>query len=366
MRGLESTVGLLLVIAAGAVAVAVGGCGGSSSAPSDAGADASSAATLACAAEEHALCELRSSCSMGYLINLSYADEPTCESRGLATCIAATEAKGSANTVAHVQGCAAAYPMESCSDYIDGNPVMACVPPAGTLQTGAACGASGQCASTFCAVPQYQVCGTCQPLPAAGASCQVAADCGRNMACATPTGATSGKCSPYAAMGAACLTGAQPCSASLVCVGDDETTGAMGTCQAAVATMGGACDGTRKTMPSCYADIGLVCIPSAKGSAVGTCQAIQLAAAGSPCGDLGSAPITGFAECTGGGLCAKPLTDAGTAATSGTCVAPAADGAACSTDPTSGPPCLPPAKCVVSADGGTAGTCTVADATKCM
>jgi hypothetical protein len=145
-------------------------------------------------------------------------------------------------------------------------------------------------------------------------------------------------------------------------VGDDETAGTMGTCQKAGAAVGAACDGSRKTMASCDNDLGLVCIPTAKGSAVGTCQKITLVADGATCGAIGSMPITGFAECQAGGACIKGA-DGGT---TGICMAPAADGAACDSDPTKGPPCLSPAKCLPTADGGTAGTCTVPDATKCM
>ena len=71
---------------------------------------------------------------------------------------------------------------------------------------------------------------------------------------------------------------------------------------------------------------GLVCIPSAKGSGAGTCQTITLAMPGEPCGDVGSNPITAYAECQTG-FCQK----ASTTATNGTCVANIADEAACST-----------------------------------
>jgi hypothetical protein len=195
----------------------------------------------------------------------------------------------------------------------------------------------------------------------AGATCLVDADCGRGLDCAIPTGATMGTCVAYGAANAACLTGSLPCAAGLACVGDDETTGVKGTCEPQGAVLDAACDADRKAAANCYGDLGLVCIPAKKGSGVGTCQSITLAAAGSPCGDIGSDPITGYAECAAGGLCKK----ASATATSGTCVAPAADGAPCDSNPLNGPPCLPPAKCVATADGGTAGTCVVPDAPKC-
>jgi hypothetical protein len=358
-------------VVAGALGLA--GCSSSSSgaaATPDGGQDSATAsdggaAAKACADQANALCTLRSTCS-SFNIALNFPDESSCETRVAAECVANLGAAGTGQTPAGVEACAAAYPGETCTNYFDGNPVTACVPPAGTGKTGAPCGASAQCASTFCAISEYQVCGTCQPLPVAGATCQVQADCGRDLACAVPANATSGKCAAWGASGGACLTGVAPCGYGLACVGDDVSTMAMGTCQASGETVGAACDGKRATAANCNGALGLTCIPTAKGSAVGTCQKIQLVTAGTACGNIGAAPITGVADCTGGGLCAKPLTDAGTPATMGVCVAPADDGAACDSDPTKGPPCLSPAKCVPSAAGGTAGTCTVPDATKCM
>ncbi len=323
------------------------------------------AGAMACADQAHAVCTLRSTCS-SFNTSLTYVSEASCESRTAAECVANLSATGTGQTTAHIEACATAYPGETCTSFFEGNPVTACVPPAGTLATGAACGAPAQCASTFCAISQYQVCGTCQPLPVAGATCQVEADCGRDLTCAVPTGATSGKCAAWGASGAACLTGVAPCGYGLACVGDVVATMTMGTCQASGETVGTACDSQRKTAASCNGTLGLVCIPTAKGSGVGTCQKAQLVAAGAACGDIGAAPITGYAECEAGGLCARALTDAGTPVAMGVCVGPAADGLACDSDPTKGPPCLSPAKCVPSAAGGTAGTCTLPDATKCM
>lgn len=367
MRLMKMTRGFVVFggLAVAFAALGAAGCSGSSGGGSGGTeADASGADEAACNAEAQAVCTLRSSCSNTYAIDKNYGSTGVCQTRTAANCVASLAASGSGQSASKVQACTSAYPSESCTEFLDGNPATACVPPAGTGQTGSACAFSAQCASTFCAVSQNQVCGTCQPLPPPGAPCQVAADCGRNLACAVPAGATTGACSTYAAQGASCLTGKQVCAAGLVCVGDDPTKSTMGTCQASGTSVGAACDATRKTMPSCNTDKGLVCIPSKKGSALGTCQNIQLVAAGAACGDMGSAPITGFADCSGGGACIKQPTDGGTA-TTGTCVAPAADGAACDSDPTKGPPCLSPAKCVPTADGGTAGTCTLANAAAC-
>ncbi|HEX4516333.1 MAG TPA: hypothetical protein VH054_22450 [Polyangiaceae bacterium] len=339
---------------------------GTDASTGDAGGD-SGDPTKACNDEATALCGLRDSCSPGYDIMLVYGSTPTCVSRVAQACIGALSAKGTGNDASLVETCAGAYPSETCTSFFDGDPVAACVPTAGTLATGAACGASAQCASTYCAVTSTTVCGTCQPLPAAGTACQMQADCGRDLACATPTlavgdaGVPAPKCAAFVASGGSCLTGYQPCQAGLSCVGDDEATMKNGTCQTSGATVGAACDGTRKTAPGCFADLGLVCIPTAKGSAVGTCKNIQIVSTGATCGAIGSMPITGFAVCGASGLCKK----AASTDTNGTCVAAAADGAACDSDPANGPPCLSPAKCV-STGSGTAGTCTPPNASTCM
>jgi hypothetical protein len=350
--------------------------GGNHDSSTDAKADAAEASvgptgTKACADEAAALCELRNSCAPGsYDIKLDFGGEATCQSRTAQTCVNALDAKGTGNTSAKVEACAAAYPSEMCPDFFDSNPVTACVPPAGSLANGEACGASAQCASTYCAVTQYTVCGTCQKLPVVGATCQVQADCGRDLACATPTVAvgdagvpTSGQCALWVGLGGSCLTGFNPCQTGNSCMGDDEATMTMGTCIPAGQMVGVACDSSRKTLASCDGDIGLVCVPSAKGTTVGTCMTVSLVGAGATCGDIGAAPITGFANCMTSGLCKKSApTD-----TAGTCVSAAADGAPCDNDPSIGPPCLNPSKCVVPAgSSGTAGTCTVPNAATCM
>jgi hypothetical protein len=357
--------GLLFTLAA--CSGSSGGTSGGSPGDGGSGEGGGTSAMHACTDSAHASCTKRDTCSLGGYVNDStYGSESACESRTVPTCLDGLGAKGTGQTPAKIEDCVAAYASSyACADYFDNNPPTACVPPAGTLATGAACGASAQCASTYCATGQYAVCGTCQPLPAAGAPCQGNADCGRDLACVKPAGSTTltmGTCAAWVASGGACLTNTAPCEANLACVGDDVTTKKMGTCQAQPTTVGAACDGSRKTAPNCNGDLGLVCIPTAKTSSVGTCKTISLVAGGMPCGDIGTAPITGYAACQAGGLCAKAAPTDFT----GTCVAAAKDGAACDGDPSKGPPCQPPAKCVPTAAGATTGTCTVPNAEKCM
>ncbi len=359
---------LLLAAACGSSASTGSGSGGSSSTTTSGTGGVGPTGTKACNDEAAAVCTLRDTCAPNYENKHIYGSEAVCQSRTAQTCINALDAKGQGNTAAAVEACATAYPSEMCADFFDSNNT-ACPTPTGTLAMGAACGASGQCASTYCAVTQYTVCGTCQPLPVVGATCEVQADCGRDLACAIPDVnvddagiPTSGKCAAWVASGAACLTGYNPCQNGLVCVGDDETTMTMGTCQAAISTVGGSCQTTHQALANCNGDLGLICIAPANNDGMGTCVTIALVGAGATCGDIGS-PVTGFAQCTTSGLCKKAApTD-----TSGTCVAAAADNMPCDSDPSIGPPCLSPAKCVVPAgSSGTAGTCTVPNAATCM
>jgi hypothetical protein len=343
--------------------------GGSSPPPgNDAGADSGNGGAQACATEAQAICAARDRCSLNTFLNdYDYGGDTACVTRSQITCVNAFGAKGSGTTTATIAACTAAYPSYTCTNYFDGNPPTACVPPAGTLANGQPCGANAQCQSTFCATGAFAVCGTCQPLPAAGAACQVNADCGRDLDCVKPAGAstaTMGVCTAYAASGAACLTYKTPCEAGLACVGDDTTTGATGTCQTAGTTVGAACDASRKTAPNCNADLGLVCIPAMKGSEVGTCKAITLAMQGAMCGYTGSAPVTGYVDCQEG-VCQRPTNDAGVEALAGTCVALVSDTGACSLAAGS-PGCITPAKCVPSSAGAMTGTCTVPNAASCM
>ena len=334
------------------------GCGSSSTPGS-----ASVSAATACADSAHAQCQKRETCSVSsYWNNHVYGSEADCETRVAPSCVHALNAQGTGQTPANIESCVAQYPNYSCTDFRDNNPSGACVAPAGTRSDGSACGANAQCTSTFCHVAQNQACGVCAEMPAAGATCTYEGDCGRNMACALAKNATTGACVTPVTSGATCLTGTTPCEAGLACVGDDDTNGTTGTCQPQANTVGAACDRSRNTAPNCDPQLGLTCIPAAAGSSVGTCQSISLVAAGQTCGAIGSAPITGDAECNAGGLCVKKVSTDNT----GTCVAAAADGAACDSDTTQGPPCLAPAKCVASSAGSTAGTCVVPDATKCQ
>jgi hypothetical protein len=150
-------------------------------------------------------------------------------------------------------------------------------------------------------------------------------------------------------VGAACGTDA-PCTPGLNCVA--ASTAAATTCQAAAGAAGAACGaGTA----GCDGHVGLYC-----GGAAGarTCAPITYGGDGAACGLLADGTRAGCKA----GQCytASGLSIGGEL---GTCKSYAADGAAC--DATLGPPCAAPARCVPSGGDGTAGTCTVPDATAC-
>jgi hypothetical protein len=321
----------------------------------------SPSAVQACTDFAHASCTSRDTCSNGFGNTRDFGSESVCEARVQASCVDQLTAPGTAATPESREQCTAAYGSgtETCLDVLEDNPAPGCLPAAGSGATGAPCVVSAQCASAYCAIASTAVCGTCQPLPGAGASCTVNADCGRDLACAIPGTATTGTCAAWVAEDDACLTGVSPCQPGLACVGDAPATSTQGMCVPTVATVNGSCDSARKLAPPCDGDIGLACLPSTAGTTGGTCQLIAFVDAGGTCGAIGGPPATSFAACSGGGLCAKAAPTDRT----GTCVAPAADGAAC--DGANGPPCLAPARCVPAVAGGTAGTCTLPDPATC-
>jgi hypothetical protein len=350
--------------ATGTGATGTGGSGHGGSGTGGSGTTGTSAAQ-ACADSVHAQCTQRDKCSVNsFLNNRAYGSETECEMRLTPPCLSGLMATGTVQTPAKIEDCVAAYPAYACVDFFDGNPPAACAPTPGTLAVGAACGTSAQCASTFCSIAPNQVCGTCAALPMAGATCQTTADCGRDLSCAIPSGMTTGTCTSYVMSGGACLTGTAPCAVGFACVGEVVASKTMGTCKPQGSTAGIACDATRKTAPNCDFNFGMLCIPtSATSAGVGTCQPVTVVDAGMTCGNIGANPVTGYADCHSGATCIKATTSAVT----GTCTTPAADGMPCDSDITKGPACLVPAKCLApTGSTGTAGTCTVPDATKCM
>jgi hypothetical protein len=351
--------------------------------PDTGGGDGSIAS--ACADSARARCQKDDACTGATYNPIHYGDEATCEARTAALCVTSLSAPGTGATPASVEACAQAIPSESCDDFYGVKPVAACATPKGTLANGTPCVTSSQCQSTYCATGAYVVCGQCAAVPQAGDACTYDGDCGDRGGL---TCNDLGRCVAYGALDALCDKDT-PCGVDLSCVG--ATTNTQGTCQTGVAS-GAPCTSAG---PHCDPTLNLVCVGT-------TCAAEPVVAGGQPCGDLNG----GLTRCAASGVCVVPPsatpayepaipvppfdggfffdsgtgssdsgsppidagTDAGGAGDGGTtaksvCVAAAPDGQPC--DITAGPPCLLPAKCVLTSDGGTAGTCRFPDSTTC-
>jgi hypothetical protein len=299
-------------------------CGGSTS-----------AIDQACSAYANAECAKLMSCTNGSGVTRDYGDLATCQTRLQLSCTLGAAAPSTGSTVAHIQGCTAAYANYDCADYLTNNPPAACI-AMGTITSGAACAFAGQCASSYCINNKTTLCGTCGAAPITGTSC-VASGCARQDECEARTET----CVPYGAAQASCDNNTMPCGPHLSCIGNNN--GNPGTCMTSIATMGTACGGT---LGGCDGTIGLTCSGTTK-----TCVTEAYAANGQPCGTLSDGTFGSCAtgECyTGDGIAQSGET--------GTCGAAAADGQPC--DTALGPPCLTPARCIV-VSGGTSGSCTL-------
>ena len=305
----------------------------------------------ACTDNAHARCTLLAKCSPT-LIDTTYVDEGTCETRLKLNCIDQLAAVGTGASPARAEACALALPSETCDQLLDDQPVAACAPPTGTKPNGQICGFPGQCQTGFCAIPYGAACGICDTAPQPGDSCADLTTCGDLLVCVTAVSL----CQGFSPPGGPCSK-AQFCGAGLSCVG--ATNAMSGACQPAVEMSGMTCDSAQRTGPGCDRNAQLTCSPASS-----SCVPLQLAAAGAPC-NVGSGQQI---LCAGAGTCVASAVDAGAdggdAGILQTCQAAATDGLPC--DYADGPYCITPARCVVTADAGTSGTCQFVDPTKCQ
>jgi hypothetical protein len=330
-------------VALGIVALAVlAGCGGGSAKSTDGGRDLGLNVTIAqaCADLAQAECSERMTCSGGNSITRQFGTMENCIAREMLSCTNGLNAPQTGNSPLMVEGCAGEFAGYSCADFFNNNPPLDCV-VFGPRPTGAACAFNGQCMSGHCAEIKNAACGTCQPPPAPGASCD-GTSCDHDQACLQATMT----CATYRAMDSPCDAN-HPCGYGMTCVGADATTSTPGDCLAAGETAGTACGGS---MAGCDGTNGLFCGGTSGAKA---CMAITYVAAGEACGDLST---TAHAECVAGGCYTS--TGPATSGQTGTCKSDAADGTAC--DTVLGPGCMTPARCVLTgADGGTSGTCEI-------
>jgi len=274
-----------------------------------------------------ARCTQLQTCSAARLTR-NFGDLGTCVTREALECTKQLGATDTGDTEATRIACGSALAAETCAVFLGNSLPDACFAPGPNAGT---CAFTDQCSTSYCAIGANSLCGVCQDTPVVGQSC-AASSCGNTLVCDS----TNNLCETAVGSGKACNP-ATPCDHALSCVG--ATTTQNGTCQPDVATLGGACDSTRKTRALCSADAGLTC-----STTTNQCVAQPLGSAGAACGIINGTD----SECEGGGTC-------GTATSK--CLAPAADGGACDTK--NGPNCLFPARCIPSAQGLTTGSCQI-------
>ena len=327
---------LALAVAAAAAAGIGAGCGSVSAPPLT--------AMQACQDAAQALCAKRASCTDGAGITRTNGDMPTCIAEELQQCTLALAAPDSGNTPSAVENCAAAYGSQSCTDFLNGSPPVACT-PAGSRAMGRPCTFNGQCQSAFCVRDKISVCGTCAPPPAVGDAC-IDGNCAHGQTCVAATHT----CQALVAAGQPC--DGPTCSAGLNCVGTDVINMGTGTCMMAGASAGTACGASSA---GCAGVLGLACSGSAGAK---TCMMMTFGDDGAACGPSTADVVRSSCKAgscyTASGAAAEPQT--------GTCKADVAPGAAC--DTMLGPACMPPARYVVT-PSSTAGTCMTPDPTAC-
>ena len=299
-------------------------------------------ADQACTDQAKAQCGLLDKCRKEGT-QLTYGSLGACISRLKTSCMTGLMAPSAGNDSGAIESCAQALPSESCADYLQSNPVAACIPKNGNLEGGSACAFNTQCKSGFCAVLKGGNCGKCQNQPVVGDPC-TDYGCGRNLVCTA-----NQVCASWAMTGGSCDAKNNVCVPGLACV--IAATQTAGTCQPKGTTIGATCDNKRQTGPDCDANAGLFCNTTTLKCAAETYV--------NPTEECGSGNLgTTYARCNNGGDCIT--TSSGTPAT---CVGAVDAGNSC--DTVMGPPCLGPARCVVSS-GGTSGTCMLLDGTMCM
>ncbi|MGZ6092352.1 MAG: hypothetical protein ACXWUG_10055 [Polyangiales bacterium] len=287
---------------------------------SDSGTAAVSA-EQACTDYAAAVCDKLSSCISIY-VAANLGDIATCNTRYKNQCLGNTGAPSTSLTGNAIAGCAAAAKTASCNDLLDNKLPEACLPKAGGLADGQACGDDNQCKSAFCGFNDgSKICGVCTAAPGAGAACADGSKCGPGLKCST-----SKKCAAAVAAGGACDAD-KPCGVGSTCV--------SGTC---AKWLGEGASCTSGTTADCDTFQSLFCLNN-------KCVKFNFTAdAGGVCGaevDMASKMVTSVTACTKKGTCKN--IDMKTF--KGTCAAAAADGAACGG--TNGD-CIPPAVCVDS------------------
>jgi hypothetical protein len=268
-----------------------------------------------------------SSCSQS-AFELRYPDIATCRSLIAQNCVNEINAPSSNAVPAVFEACSMLLPGPTwaCNDFLyQLNRPLACTQAAGILPNGAPCGFNNQCSTGYCQIVSGDMCGVCASPPSVGASCAQLTSCGGS-------GVTCDQdaCAVFAGQGQPCTT---ECVIGQACVG--------GTCQPQAESLGAACSFSG---PGCDFYSGLTCDNNTM-----KCIAAVFAGPNQTC-----AGVTGVeVHCSGGALC-----------TDDSCTPVSPVGQPC--DLVQGPVCIRPSVCITMADGGTAGTCMIPDASTCQ
>jgi hypothetical protein len=300
-----------------------------------------------------------------------YGTEANCIAEEKGDCVRGLNYPWTGERIAKIMACATATTAQTCANYLAGVIIPDCVVGPGSIETGGICLSGRQCQGGSCRISSTALCGQCEDSVASGGVCRTNEQCPVGEVCSNMT------CVKPAAAGAACNNMNKPCDAGLACVG--ATNLADGKCEKLVATLDGACDPTRATLPTCDSRLGFYCfvapapaapdggVPDA-GSAdaatggadgatsAGKCARILLANAGQACG---TDPTTNArTDCRGGNICQRLIPDGGVARSPmGICVADVGVDQPCNTNASIGPNCTVGLRCVATVSGMPEGTC---------
>ncbi len=235
-----------------------------------------------------------------------------------------------------VQACLDAVSSSGCDGLLRGEPQACKDALQGTVASGSSCTLNEECSGdAYCKTGN--VCpGACAPLETANGECKSDDDCSVGLICSESTD----RCTAPAGPGNACGGASDPdCQPGYFCVGDDEETGASGTCRTIDETFsadaGAACSPTEG--PFCKAGLGcaIEAFDPNDGSFTATCK--MKVASGADC------------EISFPDIC--PLGEFCKAVDSlvGTCTTAPVAGQACETgpfdDPGTGDICAPNTRC---------------------
>lgn len=309
-------------IAAGLVGLSLCGCSGSSPTKVDGGGGAGGAKTDggrtivdggdedggtktdgggvgdACADYVAKYCDRLQACAPGLLPLSGFTSLADCASYFISACADALAAPHTAATRALFQQCGDGIAAMSCTDFVQGMTVAACVPKGGTIPIGGACENDWQCSSGRCWASFVDSCGTCAAVASTGEPCQVDASlgpvCPADFKCAvTPASGNRPVCATPVPIGAACAE-TQLCPLNAVC--DPPTHRCT-----ELPALGQACDAAIDVYS---------CDPTKSAAICGEssiCVAVAAAKDGQPCGDVNGTETRCNGACTlreaGAGIC---------------------------------------------------------------